>query len=245
MTSELVIPDWPAPENVKAVITTRDGGVSSGRYSSFNLATHVGDSPDAVSKNRESLKRSIEHEVTWLAQVHGTHTIRANHGFETPPEADAIVSFDSCSPCAVLTADCLPVLICDMHGEVVAAVHAGWRGLADGVLDSAVKAMGIDNRVMMAYIGPAISKRFFEVGQDVVDYFVAQGWCDVERHCSPSSIAPDKYYMDLSALAKQRLVALGINHVYGGSDCTFADSRFYSYRRDGDTGRFASVIWFE
>lgn len=238
---QFIVPDWPAPARVKALSTTRHGGVSSGPYAAFNLGGHVGDAPEAVARNRALLGEHLPLEPLWLTQVHGTTVVNAAC---TCPyaEADGAVSRMANRLCAVMTADCLPVLLCDNAGSVVAAAHAGWRGLANGILETTVKAMQVPGDTLMAWLGPAIGPSAFEVGQDVYDAFT--------RH-DPAAIAafratgaPGKYLADLYLLARQRLAALGVTAVYGGDRCTYREvEHFFSYRRDGTTGRMATLIW--
>ncbi|RLJ62852.1 peptidoglycan editing factor PgeF [Sulfurisoma sediminicola] len=239
--SEFIVPDWPAPPRVRALVTTRAGGVSGEPYASLNLGDHVGDDPAAVAKNRAILRCRLPAEPLWLRQVHGTRCVLAEAS--TPGvEADASVSFRPAAVCAVLTADCLPVLLCDVGGTVVAAVHAGWRGLAAGVIESAVAAMHRSNDELMAWLGPAIGPAVFEVGDEVRAAFVAQD-------AAAGAFVPHgagKWLCDIYELARQRLAVLGVGSVDGGGLCTAsAADRFYSYRRDGATGRMASLIWLE
>lgn len=234
-------PDWPAPMNVKALVTTRNGGVSTGPYASLNLGLHVGDSPLAVERNRALLRACLPAEPLWLDQVHGTAV--GDAGSDSGPIcADAAVATTPGAVCAIMTADCLPVLFCNERGTVVAAAHAGWRGLAAGVLDATVARMGEPPHSVLAWLGPAIGARAFEVGDDVRDQFVGQDAAAAAAFCPAG--APGKWMADLFMLARLRLRRLGIERVYGGEICTyFSPTRFFSYRRDGTTGRFASVVW--
>jgi hypothetical protein len=235
-----IIPDWPAPTDVRALITTRHGGVSRGAHASMNLGTRVNDDPDCVQRNRDLLRRYLPGEPRWLAQVHGTHAVEAD-GVAFPVEADAAFTRNRGVVCAVMIADCLPVLLCDRDGSVVAAAHAGWRGLSAGVIESAVKATGIAPRRLLAYLGPAIGPEAFEVGQDVFDAFVSR------ERAAAQAFRPrtaGKWLCDLFALARQRLNALGIHAISGGGLCTYSDpARFFSHRRDKLTGRMAALIW--
>ncbi|MBL8482429.1 MAG: peptidoglycan editing factor PgeF [Rhodocyclaceae bacterium] len=232
---------WPAPARVRTLVTTRQGGVSAPPYASFNLATHVGDQASAVADNRARLGASLPAEPKWLQQVHGTAVADADH---CAPDtlADAAVARRPGAVCAILTADCLPVLFCDRGGSVVAAAHAGWRGLAAGVLEAAMDAMAVPPQQILAWLGPAIGPGHFEVGAEVRAAFVQS-----MPECSAAfagAAAPDKYFADLYLLARLRLARAGVNEVYGGGACTFAEAgRYYSYRRDGRTGRMASLIW--
>jgi YfiH family protein len=234
-----LIPDWPAPANVRAACTTRRGGSSQGAFAALNLAAHVGDDPEAVARNRAELRAVLElpSEPVWLEQVHGTEVIDA--GRPAPRRADASFTGVPGVVCAVLTADCLPVLLCDSAGSCVAAVHAGWRGLAAGVLENAVAALDVPD--LMAWLGPAIGPQAFEVGAEVRQAFVAP-----HPESAPAFTAGEegKWRADLYQLARFALRRAGVNDVYGGGWCTHGDpERFYSYRRDGVTGRMASVIW--
>jgi YfiH family protein len=246
VTSRCIKPAWPAPANVIALTTTRDGGHSVPPYASFNLADHVGDSPLAVSANRESLARELPAltRVQWLSQVHGVAVAQAGQG-EPCPVADASWSRDQGRACAVLTADCLPVLFCSVAGDVVAAAHAGWRGLLAGVLENTVAAMVAPPGQLLAWLGPAIGPAVFEVGAEVRAAYLA-GAADVagtDVCFVPNSANPGHFFADLYGLARLRLGAVGVHHVFGGDLCTFSDaSRFYSYRREGETGRMASII---
>ena len=234
--------DWPAPQNIKALTTTRQGGVSQGAFSSFNLADHVEDTIDDVNKNRLILSESLSiKEPIWLKQVHGVHVADASVASHHT-EADAIISDQPDTVCAVLTADCLPLLFCNKQGSSVAAAHAGWRGLANGVIEATVNAMQQDTQNLMVWLGPAIGPRCFEVGQDVYDVFVTEN-----QMAKKAFTQTDKqhYLADIYQLARLRLNNLGIEHIFGGSLCTFTDKeRFYSYRRNQQTGRMASMIWF-
>jgi len=242
--SEVITPDWPAPANVKALQTTRGGGFSQPPYDSLNFGDHVGDDAMAVAKNRQSLR--LPSEPVWLEQVHGIEVVLAEQA-ACRPKADATVSFHPGAVCAVMTADCLPVLLCDQAGTVVAAVHAGWRGLAEGVIEAAVFKMQVAPDSLMAWLGPAIGPQAFEVGDDVKHAFMAHD-AAAERAFTPvaskSSSDARKYLADIYLLARQRLNALGISHIYGGGLCTYRDSeRFFSFRRDDKTGRMATLIW--
>lgn len=240
MTS-LIVPDWPAPSNVRALVTTRGGGVSAGPYDSFNLGTHVGDRPEAVAENRARLRRLLPAEPVWLDQVHGTTVLEADRASGLA-RADASLARTPGVVCSVMTADCLPVLFCDDTGSVVAAAHAGWRGLAAGVLEATVARMAVAPECVLAWLGPAIGPTAFEVGAEVREAFVTGDPGAAEAFvCHPQ---PDKWLADLFVLARRRLVRAGVSRVYGGGLCTVSDeARFYSYRRDGVTGRFASMVW--
>jgi len=239
MKPDFIIPDWPAPASVHALQTTRRGGFSAVPFDSLNLGSHVGDNPLQVEKNRQHLANALPSEPIWLEQVHGTHAIHAEHA-NCSPTADACVAHAAKAVCVVMTADCLPVLLCDQAGTVVAAAHAGWRGLAAGVIESTVDAMQVPPVQLLAWLGPAIGPQAFEVGPEVRDIFM-QHDTNAELAFKPHA---DKYLADIYTLARQRLGALGVTAVYGGQYCTFSDrARFFSYRRDGRTGRMASMIW--
>lgn len=233
-------PDWPAPSRVHALITTRQGGVSRGPYASLNLGDHVGDDPEAVRANRALLREDIPSEPKWLKQVHGVR-VAAVDGALYPKEGDAAVARRPGTVCAVLTADCLPVLLCDQAATAVGIAHAGWRGLSAGILEHAVVGMGVPPASLIAYLGPAIGPASFEVGDEVREGFL--------RHAAAAAAAflphgPSKWLCDLYELARQRLRACGVLGIHGGGMCTYLDAdRFFSYRRDGVTGRMAALIW--
>ena len=242
MRADWIIPDWDAPATVHALATTRAGGVSRPPYDGFNLATHVGDDPRCVAANRLALRRRLPAEPLWLDQVHGTRVLDAEQAGEHLP-ADACVARSAGQVCAVLSADCLPVLFCAVEGTAVAAAHAGWRGLAAGVLEQTVAAMAVAPEQVMAWFGPAISQSAFQVGAEVREVFCAH---DPRAASAFVAQGQDKWLCDLTALARQRLAAVGVCRVFGGGLCTVADAqRFYSYRRDGVTGRMAALIWLE
>jgi hypothetical protein len=239
---ECIVPEWPAPANVRALTTTRRRGRSRGPYADFNLADHVGDDPAAVAANRARLRLHLPAEPLWLRQVHGTRCVVAE---ESAPgcEADACVSFRPGTVCAVLTADCLPVLFCDVGGKIVAAAHAGWRGLAAGVLESTVAAMRCPAADILAWLGPAIGPQAFEVGDEVRAAFVAH---DAAALAAFSPHGAGKWLCDIHELARQRLAALGIRRIVSADFCTVTESeRYFSYRRDGTTGRMASLVWLD
>lgn len=241
LSATWIVPDWPAPSNVRAVSTTRAGGVSRAPFDDFNLADHVGDDPDAVAANRRRLAKTLNlsAEPLWLKQVHGNRVVDAARA-QPQSEADAAVTFEPGPVCAVLTADCLPVLFCDRQGVRVAAVHAGWRGLAAGVLEAAVEALESPPPELLVWLGPAIGPRAFEVGDEVRSVFVAH---DPAGEACFNSSSAGRWLADIHVLARLRLNAMGITAVYGGGWCTYSDAeRFYSYRRDKITGRMASLI---
>ncbi|QIB66355.1 peptidoglycan editing factor PgeF [Kineobactrum salinum] len=242
----LLEPDWPAPARVRAFTTTREGGVSSGPYQSFNLGDHVGDDRAAVAANRTRLQALLPpgSGVQWLRQCHGNEVVAAGADRQAP-SADACWTGRSQLACAVLTADCLPVLFCDRAATVVAAAHAGWRGLLAGVLERTVEALPVAPGELLAWLGPAIGPARFEVGAEVREAFCAGSGLgsDELAACFQASARRDHYLADLYGLARLRLCCAGVERVFGGGFCTFADAaRFYSYRRDGQTGRMASLI---
>lgn len=237
--------DWPAPANVHAGTSWRQGGISQGAYASLNLAMHVGDETHAVIENRRRL--GLPTEPIWLKQVHGLTVVNAGRVSEQKPEqvieADAAYTDQAGVICAVLTADCLPLLLCDRTGSRVAAVHAGWRGLAAGIIERAVTAMQLPADQLLVWLGPAIGPQAYEVGEEVREAFLR---IDAVAHTAFRPSRSGHWWMDIYQLARQQLAQRGVTEVYGGERCTWqeADS-FYSYRRDGVTGRMASVIWFE
>lgn len=237
---ELITPGWPAPPNVHAAATTRQGGVSQPPYNSLNLGDHVGDDPAAVAENRRRLREALAlpAEPRWLNQVHGVCAVDATD-VAAPCKADASISRQPGVVCAVLTADCLPLLLCDRVGTRVAAVHAGWRGLLDGIVETTVAQLGSDE--LLAWLGPAIGPAAFEVGDEVRDAFISADTTASEAFIpSPGG----RWLADIYALARGRLHRAGVDAIYGGEHCTYTEAeRFYSYRRDGVTGRMASLVW--
>jgi len=235
-----ITPDWPAPANVRAFITTRAGGVSEGPYASLNLGLRTDDDPRTVAVNRERLCAALPQQPHWLRQVHGSIVVEADD-LATAPAADASIARRPETVCAVLVADCVPLLLTDRKGTTVAIAHAGWRGLAAGVIENTVARMGPDPRELLAYLGPGIGPRAFEVGADVRDAFLAD---DAQADLAFSPHAPGKWLADLFLLARRRLARAGVGAAYGGGLCTYSDARrFFSYRRDRTTGRMAAVIW--
>lgn len=232
-------PDWPAPARVRACVTTRAGGVSLQPYDSFNLGDHVDDDPAAVASNRLKLTTTLGCQPAWLSQVHGTRVVEADPArVET---ADASWSQTPGIASLVMTADCLPALFCNRDGTRVAAAHAGWRGLASGVLEATLDALATPADQILVWLGPAIGPDAFEVGPEVRDAFIAQH-AEADAAFRPSANA-GRYLADIYALARIRLAARGITAVHGGGFCTVSDPRFYSYRRASRTGRFASLVW--
>ncbi len=235
-------PDWPAADSVQARVTTRCGGYSQGPYRGLNLASHVDDLDEHVRANRRLLKRLLRlpAEPMWLDQVHGVTVVDAA-ACGPAPVADASFAKTPDTVCGVLTADCLPVLICDRQGSRVAAAHAGWRGLLAGIVERTVAALDSAPEDLLVWLGPAIGPGVFEVGDEVKQAFEADSAQAAEAFV-PSR--PGHWLADLFELGRQRLRRLGIESVYGGGLCTYSDAgQFYSYRRDGKTGRMASLIW--
>lgn len=238
---EWVIPDWPAPATVRAMQTTRRGGCSAAPWDSLNLGDHVGDDPACVLANRARLRSRLPGEPAWLKQVHGTQVVEAMPDVSPVIEADAAFARQSGAVCVVMTADCLPVLFCNRAGTVVAAAHAGWRGLLAGVLEATIAAMAVAPGELLAWLGPAIGPARFEVGDEVRAAFIGSSPGAAEAFV-PSS--PGKWLADIYLLAKHRLRAAGLTSIYGGGLCTVSDGeRYFSYRRDGVTGRMATLIW--
>lgn len=242
--SEWLIPNWDAPKNIKAVMTTRQGGFSSAPFDSMNLGDHVDDDWQIVAKNRASLKQrlNLPNEPLWLTQVHGLAIANADQHYKGTVEADASVAHQSGSVCAIMTADCLPVLFCNQQGTAVAAAHAGWRGLHVGILEQTVKSLNCPANEVMAWFGVAIGAEYFEVGDEVREAFVSVQ-AEAEKAFVPSANA-GKWLADIYLLARLRLQAIGVNKISGGEYCSYKDKeRFYSYRREAKTGRMASLIW--
>lgn len=235
-----ITPEWAVHDNVRALVTTRAGGVSSGEYGSMNIGASCGDEPALVHRNRAILRAHLPSDVRWLRQVHGTGVADLDHA-QGDLIADAALSRTPGRVVCIQTADCLPVLFADDAATVVAAAHAGWRGLAAGVLEATVTAMKVTPGSIAAYFGPAISQGAFEVGPEVRDLFVA---VDPQAEAAFVAGKPGKYHADLYALARQRLSALGVTRVFGGGRCTFNErDTFFSYRRAAKSGRMASAIW--
>lgn len=236
--------DWPAPKTVRACSTLRTGGTSFDVYASFNLGHHVGDAPEAVSENRRRLQDMLDlpGDPRWLNQVHGTEVISAETVQKTPCADSSIVTTPG-TVAVVLTADCLPVVLCDTDGRCAAVAHAGWRGLNAGVLEKTVKKMDVAGQHVLAWLGPAIGPAAFEVGEEVRDAFMA-----VDNNAA-AAFTPNergRWQADIYLLARQRLARVGVTAVSGGGLCTYSDAqRFFSYRRDGVTGRMATMVWLE
>ncbi len=241
MAIEWLTPDWPASASVHAATTTRGGGVSAGAYASLNLGDHVGDAPAAVAENRRRVQAALGLPAApaWLSQVHGTDVVDAAAGCGCA--ADAAVADRPGVVCAVLTADCLPLLLCDRAGSRVAAVHAGWRGLLAGVVEATLARLALPGSELLVWLGPAIGPDAFEVGPEVREAFLA---VDTAAAAAFRPSPQGRWLADIYLLARQRLARCGVTAVYGGDRCTVHEAqRFYSYRRDGVTGRMASLIW--
>ena len=244
LDADWLIPEWTAPPAVRAVVTTRAGGVSPPPFDSMNLGLRSGDTIDNVRRNRALLRSALPAEPVWLRQVHGTSIVDAASVIGEPA-ADGAFSRASGVVCAVMLADCMPVLLCDRDASIVAAVHAGWRGLSGGVIEAGVAAMNVAPDRLIAWLGPAIGPRNFEVGADVLQAFVA--WDTAAQSAfTPYPGRPGKWLCDLYSLARQRLAAIGVRDVSGGGACTVNDLRLFSHRRDrGASGRMAALIWIE
>jgi len=245
-TPDLIFADWPAVARVKACCTLRKPNFNQPVWQEFNLATHTGDNPENVLANRQCLQQHLKTDLCFLQQVHGNRCVTVN-GVSNPPEsADACVTWKTRLACVVLTADCLPVLFSDLAGQVVAAAHAGWRGLLSGVLENTVTQMQTPAHQLLVWLAPAIGKKNYQVGNDVHDAFLSHD-PTAEEAFTNSQPHGQKWTCDLYLLARQKLQKLGVNSIYGGEYCTYdyADI-FFSYRRDGpQTGRFASLIWLQ
>lgn len=232
--------DWPAPVHIHALTTTRAGGISLGPFKDFNLATHVGDDIHAVTQNRTLLQQrlNLPEDPRWLTQYHSTVILEADTIVDAP-KADASYTHKPGIVCAVLTADCLPILLCDTAGTTIAAIHAGWRGLVDGIVEKTLATL--PPKPYLAWLGPAIGQNAYPVGDEVRDLFLTRGFTpDGFKHLR------DQWHLDMYALARAQLQQLGIDAIYGGDHCTFTESElFYSYRRDNVTGRMATLIWMD
>jgi len=241
---QVITPDWPAPACVKALVTTRQGGVSQGPFDGFNVGLHVDDNLEHVQQNRQQLQQylSTACQPQWLQQVHGCEAIDAKAD-DSVPEADACFTDVPSLPCAVMTADCLPVFFCSRQGDKVAVAHAGWRGLAEGVLEASIDKLGVPPAELLVWLGPAIGPEQFEVGDDVRAAFMAISAASAVAF-KPQLNKPGHWLADIYQLARLRLNQQGVDAIYGGNFCTYSDAdRFFSYRRDGVTGRMASIIW--
>jgi hypothetical protein len=245
-----ILPDWPAPNWVRAITTTREGGVSQAPYASLNLARHVNDNAAVVAQNRLTLSQeyNLMFEPAWLHQTHSARVVR----IKTPDfQADAEFGINADGawtqltgvPCVVLTGDCLPLLLCDSQGTLVAAIHCGWKGILAGIIENTIKEIGLHAQgEILAWLGPAIGPQAFEVGNEVRELFVQHDYQAIQAF-QPTD-KPGKWLADIYQLARQRLYRVGVRSIYGGEYCTYTDSPyFYSYRRDGETGRMATLIW--
>ncbi len=252
---DCLIPDWSAPSPVRALVTTRRGGVSRPPRDSLNLGLHTGDDEVDVLANRTALERLAGAQLAWLEQVHGREVADAAQALHasSPPRADASVTSEPGVACIVMVADCLPVLFCDTRGRAVGAAHAGWRGLCAGVLEQTAQAVARragGGAIVQAWLGPAIGPAAFEVGRDVFDAFIGSAPAK-ERDATLAAFvahrsAPQKYFANLHALARLRLLRMGVTSVRGVDACTVSDpARFYSYRREPVTGRFAALVWLD
>ena len=244
---ELLTPDWSVPDRVRAISTTRVGGVSARPWRSLNLGDHVEDNPEHVQENRQRLAKSVglvSERIGWLNQVHGTEVVELGpDNVGQTNTGDASFTRHPDIACAILTADCLPVILADREGTVVGAAHCGWRSLFGGVVENLVGEMAVVPETLQAWLGPAIGPDSFEVGPEVRDAFLDHDSCAVHAFKAEGA-RPGHFMADIYALATLRLNHLGVSSVTGGGLCTVQDSdRFFSYRRDGRTGRMATLIW--
>ncbi len=251
-TEHYIVPDWPAPPNIHAATTLRTGGVSEGQYLSLNPAQHVGDDSKLVKQNRQIIREilTLPSEPVWLDQIHSSRAVEATNIAVLPEQADASFTDVTGVVCAVMTADCLPLLVCSKDGLRVAAIHAGWRGLLAGIISNTVhtlktkvKSTSYHPEDFLVWLGPAIGPGCFEIGSEVRDAFLDKS---TDYASAFKEWGNDKWMADIYQLARIELFALGIDGIYGGAFCTFTESeRFYSYRRDSQTGRMATLIWME
>ncbi len=243
MNPSLIPAKWPAPTSVHAYTTTRMGGNSSAPYHSFNLAQHVGDNKQTVEHNRQQLQQQLglPQAPAWLQQIHGNTAVCIDHSYHS--QADASYSQQAKQVCVVLTADCLPLLVCNQQGTEIAAIHAGWRGLANQIITKTIQQLQSSPTQLMVCLGPAISQGYFEVGIEVYQTFIQQ---QPESIVAFKSNRPQHWLADMYVIAKQQLQQLGIQQIYGGEYCTYSQADlFYSYRREPSTGRMASLIWMD
>jgi polyphenol oxidase len=245
----LLIPEWPAPPRVRAAFTLRTGGASAPPFDSLNVGVHVGDDASAVMENRGRVRRYLHlpADPRWIEQVHGTDVLDLDgtlpSGTPGLRSADAVVTRRTGQVCVVQVADCLPVLFATRDASAIAAAHAGWRGLAAGVLEATLAALAVEPANVMAWLGPAIGPAHFEVGDEVRMAFLTR---DPDAATAFTRNLRDRWQCDLAVLARRRLAALGVRAVFGGNWCTYGDrARFFSYRRDGHCGRMAALIWLE
>lgn len=241
---EWITPEWPAPARVRAFVTTRHGGASIGEYASLNLGARGGDDPRSVAENRLIVRGHLPSEPRWMAQVHGTSVADLDAlGNLDVATADAAVTRTPETVAVVLTADCMPVFLCDRAGTRVGAAHAGWRGIAAGVIENALAALGAHPRETIAWMGPTIGPTAFEVGPEVREAFLA---ADPGAEGAFTPHAPGKFMADLYGLAWRRLTAAGVREIHGGGFCTYREPlRFFSYRRVAASGRMGAFIWME
>jgi polyphenol oxidase len=256
---EIITPEWPGPPGVRAAFTLRAGGVSAPPFDTLNLGLHTGDAPEAVLENRRRVCEALQlpAEPRWLNQVHGARVVTLGTDEEEaqPPRADASIALEAGRVCAIQVADCFPVLLAARDGSAVGAAHAGWRGLAGGVLEATVRALRallVEPSETIAWLGPGIGRSHFEVGDEVRAAFVVPAASGAPTPSDPGASSAftrntrGRWQCDLAALARGRLEALGIREIYGGDWCTYADPRrFFSFRRDGRCGRMAALIWIE
>lgn len=243
LSTSYITPVWPIPKNIGACVTTRHGGFSSEPFDSFNLGTHVNDDNAVVLQNRQKLVQDLQlpAEPFWLNQIHSTRVVTLSDELPKVPDADASISRNSQFICAILTADCLPILLCNKAGDEIAAIHCGWRGLLGGIIDNTVAAMQSDPKSLLAWLGPAIGPTVFELGNEIQVDFIKQN-PENSRAFTPLN---DRCLGNIYQLAMINLQKLGVTQIFGGDDCTISNPNFYSYRRDkGTTGRQASLIWF-
>ncbi|WP_028486709.1 peptidoglycan editing factor PgeF [Thiomicrorhabdus chilensis] len=251
---DVIRPDWPAPKSIRALCTTRLGGVSLPPYDSFNLATHVGDAPSLVRQNRQRLNdmAQLPDAPMWLEQMHTDRLVCLNGQDSSTwvaPKADAAWSDEARKVAVVMTADCLPLLVTNRAGSLVCAIHAGWKGLANGIVRKSLLALPENPENLLVWIGPSIRQPHFEVGQDVFEVFAkdspqSEPYFQIQTVGSVPS--KNKYLADLAGLLILELKTLGVEQIYDSELCSYEDSsRFYSYRRDGQTGRMASLIWLD
>ncbi|WP_017445926.1 peptidoglycan editing factor PgeF [Gayadomonas joobiniege] len=235
------VPDWPVPANVKSIQTTRKGGCSAGPYRGFNLALHVGDEPEIVAKNRQQLPH-FQH-IHWLEQVHGVKTLLVEAAPLSLTQADGSYTFAPTQVCAVMTADCLPILLSNRNGDFVAALHCGWRGLAAGIIKHQLQQLALPNEGMLAWLGPAIGPAAFEVGSEVKQAFLQKS---TQFETAFNVKSGEKFNADLYKIAKIQLNQLGVMDIFSQHECTYQQAdKYFSYRRDGQTGRQASLIWLD
>lgn len=245
MSDSFIFPEWPAPKNIHAVQTTRLGGYSAEPFLSFNLGSHVNDAPENVEKNREKLRSELNlpSEPFWLEQIHGNICIPAATP-SSPPKADASFTREADQVCAILTADCLPILVCSQEGQEIAGIHAGWRGILNGVITETLQQLQTPANRLMAWLGPTLSPENCELNAQIRLAFIQKN-PDNKRAFYVQK--PDRCFADLAELARMQLQQFGVQQIYGGNFCTYRDEAlFFSHRRDqGKTGRMATLIWFE